>query len=68
MTIAAALRLEELLDRLFGLYLAVGHGNWQDHLDVTGRALPKPPRHRASITCFLASPKCCGSRRVLSLA
>ncbi len=33
----AAQRLEELLERLFGLYLAVGHGNWQDHLDKDGR-------------------------------
>lgn len=33
----AAAHLELLLDRLFGLYLAVGHGNWQDHLDANGR-------------------------------
>ncbi len=33
----ASARLELLLERLFGLYLAVGHGNWQDHLDATGR-------------------------------
>ena len=32
----AAARLELLLERLFGLYLAVGHGNWQDHLDRAG--------------------------------
>lgn len=33
----AAARLETLLDRLFTLYLEVGGGNWQDHLDVDGR-------------------------------
>ncbi|MGB0570817.1 MAG: AGE family epimerase/isomerase [Alphaproteobacteria bacterium] len=33
----AAGHLELLLDRLFGLYLAVGRGNWQDHLDTNGR-------------------------------
>lgn len=31
--------LEVLLERLFGLYLAVGHGNWQDHLDAGGGAI-----------------------------
>lgn len=30
-------RLETLLERLFTLYLAPGHGNWQDHLDRNGR-------------------------------
>lgn len=28
--------LELLLERLFGLYLAVGNGAWQDHLDAAG--------------------------------
>ena len=32
----AAARLEILLERLFGLYLAVGSGNWQDHLNRAG--------------------------------
>ena len=36
---AASERLELLLERLFGLYLAVGHGNWQDHLDAHGGAI-----------------------------
>ncbi|MBS29286.1 MAG: mannose-6-phosphate isomerase [Alphaproteobacteria bacterium] len=35
----AAARLETLLDRLFTLYLGIGGGNWQDHLDVDGRGL-----------------------------
>lgn len=35
----ASERLEILLERLFGLYLAVGHGNWQDHLDTNGAAI-----------------------------
>ncbi len=33
---AASEHLELLLERLFDLYLAVGHGNWQDHLDAAG--------------------------------
>ena len=35
----AAAHLEVLLERLFGLYLAVGQGNWQDHLDARGGAI-----------------------------
>ena len=35
----AAAHLEAFLERLFGLYLAVGHGNWQDHLDARGGAI-----------------------------
>jgi mannose/cellobiose epimerase-like protein (N-acyl-D-glucosamine 2-epimerase family) len=35
----ASEHLEVLLERLFGLYLAVGHGNWQDHLDAGGGAI-----------------------------
>ncbi|MEP4377811.1 MAG: AGE family epimerase/isomerase [Alphaproteobacteria bacterium] len=35
----AAAHLEMLLARLFGLYLAIGHGNWQDHLDAGGGAI-----------------------------
>ena len=35
----AAEHLELLLERLFGLYLAVGKGNWQDHLDARGSAM-----------------------------
>jgi len=33
----AAAHLELLLERLFGLYLAVAPGNWQDHLDAAGQ-------------------------------
>jgi mannose/cellobiose epimerase-like protein (N-acyl-D-glucosamine 2-epimerase family) len=33
----AEARLEVLLEGLFNLYLAVGHGNWQDHLEASGR-------------------------------
>lgn len=36
---AASERLELILECLFGLYLAVGHGNWQDHLDTNGGAI-----------------------------
>ncbi|MDA0786655.1 MAG: AGE family epimerase/isomerase [Proteobacteria bacterium] len=36
---AASAHLELLLEQLFGLYLAVGHGNWQDHLDAGGGAI-----------------------------
>jgi mannose-6-phosphate isomerase len=32
----ASAHLEILLERLFGLYLAVEDGNWQDHLDANG--------------------------------
>lgn len=35
----AAARLDGLLEQLFARYLAIGHGNWQDHLDVSGDAL-----------------------------
>lgn len=35
----ASEHLELLLERMFGLYLAVGHGNWQDHLEAGGGAI-----------------------------
>lgn len=50
----AAMRLEELLDRLFALYLAVGHGNWQDHLDKDGHGFAETAPASSFYHLFLA--------------
>lgn len=50
----AALRLETLLDRLFSLYFAVGHGNWQDHLDVDGKGFAETAPASSFYHVFLA--------------
>lgn len=50
----AAMRLEELLDRMFELYFAVGHGNWQDHLDVNGKGLAEIAPASSFYHVFLA--------------
>ncbi|MBO6783038.1 MAG: AGE family epimerase/isomerase [Alphaproteobacteria bacterium] len=50
----AAARLEELLDRLFTLYLAVGHGNWQDHLDKDGQGFAETAPASSFYHLFLA--------------
>lgn len=51
---AAAERLETLLDRLFGLYLTVGHGNWQDHLDRGGHGFAERAPASSLYHLFLA--------------
>ena len=50
----AAMRLEELLDRMFELYFAGGHGNWQDHLDVNGKGLAEIAPASSFYHVFLA--------------
>jgi mannose/cellobiose epimerase-like protein (N-acyl-D-glucosamine 2-epimerase family) len=50
----AEARLDTLLDRLFGLYLAVGHGNWQDHLDRGGRGFAESAPASSLYHLFLA--------------
>lgn len=51
---AAALRLEELLDRLFELYLAPGNGIWQDHLDTQGKGFSETAPASSLYHLFLA--------------
>lgn len=50
----AAIRLEKLLDRIFELYFTVGHGNWQDHLDVNSKGLAKAAPASSFYHVFLA--------------
>ena len=50
----AAMRLEVLLDQVFELYLAVGHGNWQDHLESTGRGFSETAPATSLYHLFLA--------------
>lgn len=54
----AALRLEELLDRLFGHYLMTDNvntsGNWQDHLDVDGKGFAETAPASSFYHVFLA--------------
>ena len=65
----AALRLEGLLDQIFELYFAIGHGNWQDHLDVNGKALAETAPASSFYHVFLALTEVLRVRdRVLSLA
>lgn len=65
----AAMRLEELLDRLFALYLAPGNGNWQDHLDVHGKGFSKTAPASSFYHLFLALSEVLRVRDgVLSLA
>lgn len=51
---AAAMRLEELLDRLFALYLSVSPGNWQEHLDKQGQSFSKTTPATSLYHLFLA--------------
>lgn len=50
----AAMRLEELLERMFELYFAVGDGNWQDHLDVNGKPIAETAPASSFYHVFLA--------------
>jgi mannose/cellobiose epimerase-like protein (N-acyl-D-glucosamine 2-epimerase family) len=50
----ASARLAALLERLFTLYLAVGHGNWQDHLDRGGRGFAESAPASSFYHLFLA--------------
>lgn len=50
----AALRLEELLERMFELYFAPGNGNWQDHLDVNGKPIAETSPASSFYHVFLA--------------
>jgi mannose-6-phosphate isomerase len=66
---AAALRLEELLDRLFGLYLSDKHGSWQDHLNVHGEGFSQSAPASSFYHLFLALTEVLRVRDgVLSLA
>ena len=66
---AAALRLEELLDRLFGLYLGDKHGSWQDHLNVHGEGFSQSAPASSFYHLFLALTEVLRVRDgVLSLA
>ncbi len=51
---AAAMRLEELLDRLFTLYLSVSPGNWQDHIDKQGHGFSETAPASSFYHLFLA--------------
>lgn len=51
---AAARRLEELLARLFDLYLAPGSGSWQDHLDAQGKGFAETVPASSLYHLFLA--------------
>lgn len=65
----AALRLEELLERLFALYLAPANGCWQDHLDVQGNGFAESAPASSLYHLFLALTEVLRVRDgVLSLA
>jgi mannose/cellobiose epimerase-like protein (N-acyl-D-glucosamine 2-epimerase family) len=65
----AALRLEELLERVFTLYLATGKGAWQDHLDAQGNGFAETVPASSLYHLFLALSEVLRVRDgVLSLA
>jgi mannose/cellobiose epimerase-like protein (N-acyl-D-glucosamine 2-epimerase family) len=50
----AAIRLEELLDRMFELYFSAARGNWQNHLDVNGKGLAETAPASSFYHVFMA--------------